>query len=83
MEALDVFDMLFSPRWITRWQQQQRPPAPPPPSGPGPRRRKKPPAPPKPRGFYERIFSLRVTLWYLIFQRLNFDGTLAAVIANL
>lgn len=83
MEALDVFDMLFSPRWITRWQQQQRPPEPPPPSGPAPRRRKKPPAPPKPRGFYERIFSLRVTLWCLIFQRLNFDGTLAAVITDL
>ena len=33
--------------------------------------------------FYERIFSLRVTLWYLIFQRLNFDSTLAAVMGNL
>lgn len=35
------------------------------------------------RGFYERIFSLQVTLWYLIFQRLNDDRTLSAVIKDL
>jgi hypothetical protein len=34
------------------------------------------------RGFYERIFSLRVTLWYLIFQRLNDDRTLSAVMKD-
>jgi len=41
-----------------------------------------PPPSPGPRGFYKRIFSLRVTLWYLIFQRLSFDGTLAAVVTD-
>ncbi len=84
--VLDVFALLFSHRWIARWQEQQRPPEPPPPPDPKPRRgrgKKRPPAPPKPRGFYDRIFSLRVALWYLIFQRLNFDGTLAAVMADL
>ena len=32
--------------------------------------------------FYQRIFSLRVSLWYLIFQRLNFDHSLAAVVSD-
>ena len=32
--------------------------------------------------FYGRIFSLRVTLWYMIFQHLNFDQTLAAVVRS-
>lgn len=35
------------------------------------------------RGTYERIFSLRVTLWYLIYQRLHEDCTLSAVLKNL
>jgi hypothetical protein len=34
------------------------------------------------RGFYERIFSLQVVLWYLLFQRLNADRTLAAVVQD-
>lgn len=33
-------------------------------------------------GFSERIFTLRVTLWYLIFQRLNFDKTLSGVVTD-
>src|SRR5207249_5569418 len=33
--------------------------------------------------FYQRIFTLRVALWYLIFQRLNFDQSLAAVMRDL
>lgn len=82
--VLDVFALLFSHRWIARWQQQQRPAEPPRPPGPAPAAKKKArPAPPKPRGFYERIFSLRVTLWYLIFQRLSFDGALSAVVKDL
>ncbi len=84
--VLAVFTQLFAPRWFAPWQK----PTPPPPR-PKPRRgrkgekkrRKKPPASPRLRGFYERIFSLRLTLWYLIFQRLNFDGTLAGVVADL
>jgi hypothetical protein len=35
-----------------------------------------------PRGYYNRIFSLVVTLWYLIFQRLNADKTLDAVVKD-
>jgi len=79
--VLAVFTQLFSPRWFAPWQE----PTPPPPRPRSRRRRKgkKPPAPPRRRGFYERIFSLRVTLWYLLFQRLSFDGTLASVIVDL
>lgn len=33
-------------------------------------------------GFYERVFTLRVTLWYVIFQRLTFDTTLAGVVTD-
>jgi len=32
--------------------------------------------------FYERLFTPVVTLWYLIFQRLHFDPTLQAVVAD-
>ncbi len=74
--VLEVFALLFSNRWIGQWRQQWRTPKRP--TGSGPDR-------PKPVAgrFYERIFSLRVTLWYLIFQRLNFDQTQAAVVVNL
>ena len=75
--VLEVFALLFSRQWIGQWQKKGR--ATPTPAGP-PKRKKKQPAPGR---FYERIFSLRVTLWYLIFQRLNFDQTLAAVVVNL
>jgi hypothetical protein len=83
--VLEVFSLLFSNQWIGRWQKkwqaqkglgsqgcsaQAR----------GSRGHNKPPAGGR---FYQRIFSLRVTLWYLIFQRLNFDPTQAAVVANL
>ncbi len=36
-----------------------------------------------PRGFYRRVYSLGVTLWYLIFQRLNADRTQDAVVKDL
>lgn len=65
---LDLFALLFSNRWIDRWQQQN---APRPPGG-------KTPA----RSFYQRIFSLRVTLWYLVYQRSSFDSTQAAVVTD-
>jgi hypothetical protein len=65
---LDLFAIVFSNRWIDRWQQQN---APLPSHGQT-----------SARGFYQRIYSLRVTLWYLIYQRLNFDSTLAAVVID-
>ena len=69
--VLEVFALLFSNRWLEQWQKKRRAQKRRPPTGRGC---------PKPaqRRFYERIFSLRVTLWYLIFQRLSFDQTQAA-----
>jgi hypothetical protein len=64
---LQMFGLLFSNRWIARWQQSQA----------GPVGEKN-----AARRFYERIYSLRVTLWYLIFQRLNSDPTLDAVVTD-
>jgi hypothetical protein len=87
---LEIFALLFSNRWMARWQKQwaQQPrPRPISPSArasrkPGPKNPKKKKPQPAPRRFYQRIFSLRVTLWYLIYQRLNFDTTQAAVVEN-
>jgi hypothetical protein len=87
--VLEVFALLFSNRWLERWQNQWRTQKRL--SGSGPRRpghaAQRPASPRQPQRvqerFYERIFSLRVTLWYLIFQRLNFDPTQAAVVVNL
>ena len=78
-----MFALLFSHHWIGRWQkkwQQQKRLA-----HPQEKKKKKTnncPKRPASR-FYERVFSLRVTLWYLLFQRLNFDATMAAVVLNL
>ena len=36
-----------------------------------------------PKRFYDRIFSLRVILWYLVFQRINPDPTLQEVVTDL
>jgi len=76
--ALKVFAMLFSNRWIEAWQARQK-------------RERSAAAQELPssglikrcRHAYQRIFSLRVTLWYLIWQRLSPDHTLAAVVTNL
>ena len=87
--VLEVFALLFSNRWIGQWQKKWRAPTRRTRSGPGrpggAAQRQASPEQQKPAGgrFYERIFSLRVTLWYLIFQRLNFDQTQAAVVVNL
>ena len=93
--VLEIFALLFSNRWVARWQKQWPKPKRPSAAGPGkgphaaqgsknqnPKNQKKTKAKSAPRGFYQRIFSLRVTLWYLIYQRLNFDVTLAAVVSN-
>jgi hypothetical protein len=90
--VLEVFRLLFSNQWIGRWQKRWR--AQKRLSGSRPERqghrtqaqdsKQKKNKKKRAQGrFYERIFSLRVTLWYLIFQRLNFDQTLAAVVADL
>jgi hypothetical protein len=85
--VLEIFGLLFSQQWIGLWQKRWREQklGVQPSSGPGrgtaqahrAKKKKSPPA-----RFYQRIFSLRVTLWYLIYQRLNFDRTLAAVVTN-
>jgi hypothetical protein len=87
--VLEVFTRLFSNRWLEQWQKQWRAQKRLTRNGPGhpgcaaQPQASLPPPPPAQGRFYERIFSLRVTLWYLIFQRLNFDQTQAAVVVNL
>ena len=90
--VLGVFALLFSNRWLEQWQKKwraqkrltRRGPARQGRAAPTPASQPPQPPPPPAQGrFYERIFSLRVTLWYLIFQRLNFDQTQAAVVVNL
>ena len=72
---LKMFTILFSNVWIEDWQSER-----------GERealsRVKNPEQKPAPK-FYQRIFSLSVTLWYLIYQRLNSEMTLASVVINL
>jgi hypothetical protein len=85
--VLEIFAFLFSNHWIERWQKkwraQKRAQSGPARAGSAPDSQRKNKKKPAQGRFYQRIFSLRVTLWYLIFQRLNFDQTLAAVVANL
>ena len=86
VSVLEVFALLLSNHWMGRWQKKWRLSQALPASGQGrnTRRGQSKKAQKSPgSGFYQRIFSLRVTLWYLIFQRLNFDTTLAAVVSNL
>ena len=91
--VLEIFAFLFSNRWLKQWEQKWRGQKRLSRSGPGRHRRAAPKQGCQPKQdpqqqpvqerFYQRIFSLRVTLWYLIFQRLNFDQTQAAVVVNL
>lgn len=67
---LKMFALLFSNHWIDR---QPTPDT-------RPKKNRRPAA--VFRGYYERIYSLRVTLWYLIYQRLSADATLAAVVID-
>lgn len=84
--VLEIFMLLFSNHWVGRWQRQWQKPALLSASGGRRRARQAKAAKKKKKSpglrFYQRIFSLRVTLWYLIYQRLNFDQTLAAVVTN-
>jgi hypothetical protein len=65
---LRIFAQLFSHKGVQHWVQSQ-------PS--------EQPEDKRGRGFYKRIFSLPVTLWYLVFQRLNTDKTQDAVVKDL
>jgi hypothetical protein len=87
---LKLFALLFSNGWVSQWQKQWARqqallrPSPAPSTGPGKRKQEKKGKRDrsKPWTFYERNFTLRITLWYLLFQRLSFDGTLVAVVAD-
>ncbi len=94
--VLKLFALLFSNQWIAQWQAEQertqRAAAQKGSGGQGYHHRSKKSRKNKKktdkkrspsRGFYARIFSLRVVLWYLIFQRLNFDPSMAAVVRDL
>lgn len=65
--VLGLFAELFSHQMAQQWWQSQEP-----------QTRSK-----RRRGFYRRIYGLVVTLWYLIFQRLNTDKTLDAAVKDL
>jgi hypothetical protein len=82
--VLEIFALLFSNHWVGRWQRQWQKQASLHTRGGRPAKPAKKKKKQKSSGlrFYQRIFSLRVTLWYLIYQRLNFDQTLAAVVTN-
>ena len=87
--VLEIFALLFSNKWVGRWQRQWQEKELLSPrdsrlrvrQAKAAKKKKKKKKSPGFR-FYQRIFSLRVTLWYLIYQRLNFDQTLAAVVTN-
>lgn len=84
--VLELFAVLLSQGWIGQWQKtwKKQPPLSKSPKSKGQKPKKsKKKKKAAPRGFYQRIFSLRVTLWYLVFQRLNFDTTLAGVMSDL
>jgi hypothetical protein len=67
--VLRIFAELFSPKLVQEWLQSQN--------------SEKEPNGKGGRGFYKRIFTLPVTLWYLVFQRLNTDKTQDAVVKDL
>ncbi len=87
LSVLKLFALLFSNQWVSQWKKQwarqqtllslsQEEPAPK--QGKGKQKRHRS----NPMSFYERNFTLRITLWYLLYQRLSADGTLAEVIRN-
>jgi hypothetical protein len=82
--VLNLFRNLFGQAWFTAWQEQwktaqcQKAQGTEAAAKQSKKVRRK-----SPRRFYERIFSLRVTLWYMLFQRLNDDRTLKAVMMDI
>lgn len=82
--VLLIFAQLFDRRAFRQWLSVQA--AANLPQGPGPKRRSKSARrhseqQPK-QGYYERIFTLSVTLWYMIFQRLSADKTLSHAVKD-
>jgi hypothetical protein len=65
--VLQIFAELFSHQSVQQWLKLQN----------------SKPSAGRSRSFYRRIFSLPVTLWYLIFQRLSTDKTQDAVVKDL
>lgn len=89
VSVLQLFALLFSNRWVSQWEKRWADPqallarsqgkcA----RQKGKRPQKQKPDRSKPSSFYERIFTLRITLWYLLLQRLSFDTTLAGVVCD-
>jgi len=78
--VLELFELFFSEQLLKQFFQEEASPkaAPPLPAQPRSKAQRKK----NPTRFYERIFSLRVTLWYLVFQRVNTDRTLEAVVRD-
>jgi hypothetical protein len=68
LAVLRIFAELFSHKLVQHWVQSQN---------------SEQPKGKRCRGFYKRIFTLPVTLWYLVFQRLNTDKTQDAVVKDL
>lgn len=76
---LNLFSLVFSVRWIHQWQKERRQDA----SKARKRARNAGGKEKKPARFYDRVYSLQVTLWCMIFQRLSSDRTLDQVIKEL
>jgi len=88
--VLKLFALLFSNQWMSQWKKKwarqqallasQEEPASK--KGKGKPEHKQKGHRSKQMSFYERNFTLRITLWYLLYQRLCFDGTLADVVGD-
>ena len=76
LAVLKVFALLFSSKWIKDWQKQWS-------AGEAQQVKKDSKEKPPQVEFRQRIYTLSLTLWYLIFQRLNADHSLDAVVTNL
>ena len=81
--VLLIFMQLFGRRPFQQWLSQRAD------NPPKPTRAKRPSKSNRRRsaqagaqGYYARIFSLPVTLWYMIFQRLSADKTLSCVVKD-
>lgn len=82
VKVREVFQQMLSGEFFRRWQQQWKDLGTPVPAKGKRRRKHRSGAERGPRGFYDRIFSLQVTLWYLLFQWLQEDGSQAAVMRD-
>lgn len=70
---LKMFAILLSATWVDAWCKQWKQDG----------QQVLPTGVPTPsKGFYDRVFSPRVTLWYMLFQRFHERATLAVVVAD-